>query len=413
MDQEARCRGTQLTSAYRAEQNQVAKRTAGKPKPRTTNSRAVKRRKTGAGGETADKQPKETPAIQLVFDLSVEQLSRYEGAIATYNLLPGDTAPVLYLIKCFLNAFELTKLCLDRVNSTGELSDDQWRVRMREESRLGVKGFMKTMSSNPQNADKYCAIRTSSPSFRQMRFLLNPNQEPLRLLTIESLTSFVRQLLLFRTAFGMPRLIRYYESCTTLESVLEAQSRYKTDELVDRPKLVHNALHLSAYGQLRIKATHVADLYPMIFAASSTLARFLLPFQLSGTKPSFQAIQEALNDCKIIYMKQGSLMNWLSLCDMAEFGICEYPDLDLLVSKICSGGGAGPGIGLNIAFAHVDRERKPPMEPVELRRVLEMVEVGFDQAVGDEWENLTGRRPNTADTEHLLCKVKRIAPFLK
>ncbi|KAL0630756.1 hypothetical protein Q9L58_010396 [Maublancomyces gigas] len=111
-------------------------------------------------------------------------------------------------------------------------------------------------------------------------------------------------------------------------------------------------------------------------------------------------------------MRNYTLINWLLIYDLAEFGLCEFPDIDSLITKIQEGSGTGPEMGLNIAFAHLENARAPPTDTDELKAFLNMLEKALDQTIGDEWEQLAGWRLNTNDTEHLLCKVKRIAKHL-
>ncbi|KAL0630757.1 hypothetical protein Q9L58_010397, partial [Maublancomyces gigas] len=247
-------------------QNQVAKRLKAAGTSKRVDGPATKKQRTRKGATIV---PKPVLTISFIFPLTDTQLQRFMTTMSTFSPIPQDTAPLLAMVQCMTNPFELTKLCLDRISRPDTVTPEQWKKR---------------------ESDKLCAIRTRSPSFLQMSYLLRPDPANFSIANMDQMTVFVRQLMLFSPGFGMPCLIRFHASCTTLKDIIAAQQRYTQAESEIRPSLAHNSLHLSAYGELRIAPSRRDNCFTKILESVPEFAQFLMGFVENNTKPSFQTV---------------------------------------------------------------------------------------------------------------------------
>ncbi len=275
-----------------------------------------------------------------------------------------------------------------------------------------------------RNGDIFNGIRLCGDSFVQAKPILSRYlSEEETPLTQERILEFCRMLFILRVVgSGRPDFIRRLPQCTSLSGFNQTRMEYVAEEMSRRNERTPYQLSSArTYGQLQVRHRDFDDLIQKVYTQTPILAAFLFEHQsqlgVNRPKPSFAEVQSLIANQKISMFGSRDLLSWLTTCDLAEYGLCEYPTITDLVRRVRQGGGTGPCLGLAIASHRVDKSYTEDWwkdeANAEAAMILKDAHDVLTSMLSDQWKALTGRVYTIADTEHMLCKISRMNKWWK
>lgn len=182
---------------------------------------------------------------------------------------------------------------------------------------------------------------------------------------------------------------------------------------------------ISAYGNFQVEIAKAPQMIALLQSFSLEVALLAHPSASFSSKPSlptFSSIYELLAAKKIPSLPHGGLLVWLITCDLAEYGLCELPNVENLITHMLGKGTPeGPNGAVNTIAVYVGAHRPDDMDlEVILKNVWKIIE-NETKEYKDDWsgeptvireilkecEVAQKRRISVMDLEHALCKISR------
>lgn len=274
-----------------------------------------------------------------------------------------------------------------------------------------------------QAGDKYMPLRMLAPSMKLVSKILPPYDASA---SEESLRLGVFQLAGIRIfGVGNQSLVRSMATVSTADEMLNfAESSFVSPTSSTVQRLV--------YGNLQIHRGSLRNIVDCSEKMAKGLAKKLKETDVQLT---FAEIETTVCSHRIPYMKQGTILLWLFICDLAAFGYCSeatYEDLSRKVigqakdskedeggsgpeagiepvKKGAKEGGSGPKAGIELVKKDAKLRATDVIDKDTFIQACEIVAATLNEEFGEEFRKMgidQGILPR--DMEHFLCKISRL-----